>query len=364
VNFNGFHLRANNKSGIILIVVLWILVILSVLAIGLGRTARIDLALTKHRIGKLKADFLIWGAVNYAMNQIRLGAENQPPAEDTLYQCGFVLKDGKTSEDLFKNVKLKDGAFDISYILRDDQGRDQVCYGFQDEERRINLNGIHKGNDKILKNLFVLLKIDERKAEDLAAQIVDWQDADSEKMDEAHGAEKEEYLSLPKPYPCKNAPLESLDELLLIKDMTPEIFSQIKEYVTIFPQNSALNINVNTASDVALKAVFRFVAEQSPGVENEDVDSLVGKIIAYRSGKDGIPCTADDRAIKNSNISPVGLNSQESAFYMTAANNYFKGMSDYFRVCAKATDSQYQISSRAEAVIAKENLSLLFWKRK
>ena len=64
MNLFGFCLRGNNKSGIIMIVVLWILAILSILAIGLGRTARIDLALTKHRIGKLKADFLSWASLN------------------------------------------------------------------------------------------------------------------------------------------------------------------------------------------------------------------------------------------------------------------------------------------------------------
>ena len=70
MKFMGFCLRPNNKSGIILIVVLWVLAILSVLAIGLGRSARIDLALVKHHIGKLKADGLVLAGYNYAARSV------------------------------------------------------------------------------------------------------------------------------------------------------------------------------------------------------------------------------------------------------------------------------------------------------
>lgn len=365
MNFMGFGLRRNNKSGIILIVVLWILVILSVVAIGLGRAAHIDLSLAKHRIGKLKADFLMWGAVNYAMNSVRLRAESQTSSTaDTLYQCGFELKDKETSEDLFKNVALKDGTFDIRYVLKDGRQPERICYGFQDEERRINLNAIHQGNYQILTNLFVLLDIPEDKAETLAAEIVDWQDADS-KTTIPSSAEKDEYLTLNKPYPIKNAPFESIDELLLLKDMTTEIFLKVKDYLTILPQNDIFTINANTAPEIVLKAFFHFLIDQQQSDEwNKDVaDSLAEKIVSYRKGDDGIACTADDEAIQNMKIGDLKLFPDESALYFTAAN-YFKNVSDYLRVFVQGTDDRYAVSSKAEAVISKQSLSFISWERK
>lgn len=358
-----FKLRADNKSGIILIVVLWILVILSVVAVGLGRTARIDLALTKHRIGKLKADFLLWGAFNYAMNQIRVRGSAPERSADTLYQCGFELKDAKTSRDLFKDVPLNDGSFDISYILKDEGGRAQACYGFQDEERRININTINQGNYRILVNLFDLLNVDKRTAQAVAAQIVDWQDADAEVTDAPYGAEGDDYRALLKPYACKDRPFESVEELLLLKDMTPQVFAKIKDHVTVIAQEMMFRLNVNTAPAVALKALFQFIAEKSPGIRVGDIDSIAEKITAYRNGDDRMPCTADDRAIDSHNVSPLGFNANENALYLTASA-YLKDTSDYFRVCASAADSQYAVSSKAEAVIAKENLAFLLWRRK
>jgi type II secretory pathway component PulK len=48
-----------------------------------------------------------------------------------------------------------------------------------------------------------------------AAAIVDWRDSDSDLT--VGGAESEYYLLLHDPYECKNAPLETVEELLLVK---------------------------------------------------------------------------------------------------------------------------------------------------
>lgn len=362
-----FRLSGDNKSGIILIVVLWILVILSVVAIGLGRAARTDLNLTKHRIGKLRSDFLLWGAFNYSINQIRIGNDRDQggsnPRADTLYQCGFRLDNGKTSQDLFKGVAVGDGSFEISYVLKDENGSSQVCYGFQDEERRINVAAINAANAGILVELFEVLNIDTGVAERLAAQAADWQDPDSELTNAPYGAERDDYLSLAKPYGCKDSPIESLEELLLLKDMTPQIFAKIKGYLAVIPQKAMLKINVNTAPDIVLRAVLQFAAKKSPGIKNVDVDRLVRKIIAYRNGDDQRPCTEDDQAILSNSAGPLGLDASENALYLTASG-YFSDRSDYFRVCAKATEGLYKVSSQAEAVVGREGLSFALWKRR
>jgi hypothetical protein len=66
----------------------------------------------------------------------------------------------------------------------------------------------------------MLLRLPGMTAE-LAASIIDWRDEDSEIS--PGGAEDEYYLLLSQPYNCKNSPLETVDEILLIKGASKEI---------------------------------------------------------------------------------------------------------------------------------------------
>ncbi len=59
--------------------------------------------------------------------------------------------------------------------------------------------------------------------QDLADVIIDWVDIDDSRF--PYGAESSDYyLTLDNPYRAKNGEMDSIDELLLIKDITPEIF--------------------------------------------------------------------------------------------------------------------------------------------
>ncbi|MBL7645338.1 MAG: general secretion pathway protein GspK [Candidatus Hydrogenedentes bacterium] len=58
--------------------------------------------------------------------------------------------------------------------------------------------------------------------ESLVEAIIDWIDDDDEQ--EEGGAESDFYLASENPYNAKNGPMDSLDELLLIKGMTPALF--------------------------------------------------------------------------------------------------------------------------------------------
>ena len=39
-------------------------------------------------------------------------------------------------------------------------------------------------------------------------------------------------------YHCKNLPLDSLEELMMVKGMTPEALVNLRDYVTIYPKTS------------------------------------------------------------------------------------------------------------------------------
>ena len=57
--------------------------------------------------------------------------------------------------------------------------------------------------------------------EEIADSILDWLDADDETRD--YGTESSYYSSEQPPYAAKNGPMDSLDELLLIRGVTPQL---------------------------------------------------------------------------------------------------------------------------------------------
>src|SRR5436305_122650 len=67
----------------------------------------------------------------------------------------------------------------------------------------------------------MLLKIPTR-TEDVANSILDWLDAKSS-IPRTNGAKDEFYPALDPPYHVKNGAMDTLDELLLVKGVTPQL---------------------------------------------------------------------------------------------------------------------------------------------
>ncbi len=109
--------------------------------------------------------------------------------------------------------------------------------------------------------------------DDLVAALIDWIDTDDtitrpgagSGTFNGSGAESEYYERLDHPYPVKNGPLDSLDELLMIRGFTPEIYSKVARYLTVHGDAS---VNINTASPEVLKSL-------DPQVDPTDVEKLV-----------------------------------------------------------------------------------------
>src|SRR5262249_3878374 len=57
--------------------------------------------------------------------------------------------------------------------------------------------------------------------EDVANSILDWLDPDDDPRE--NGAESETYSGMSPPYRAKNGPLDSVEELLLVKGVTPQL---------------------------------------------------------------------------------------------------------------------------------------------
>ncbi len=117
--------------------------------------------------------------------------------------------------------------------------------GVMDEGGKINLNSllIWDPSGKMAQAVLAQLP---NMTSDYAACIADWMDADDTPNSNG-GAESEYYSGLTPPYRCKNGFLDSLDELLLVKGVTPELlFGQYRNpYPLPMPGQLAANGNVD-----------------------------------------------------------------------------------------------------------------------
>jgi hypothetical protein len=94
-------------------------------------------------------------------------------------------------------------------------------YGLQDESTRLNLRTILQMDKKSPGAAKTMLMGLPGMTEEISDAILDWIDADDTARDQ--GAEAEYYASLTPPYAPRNAPPESIEELLLVRGVTPQL---------------------------------------------------------------------------------------------------------------------------------------------
>jgi type II secretory pathway component PulK len=214
--------------GVALIIVLFLSALLTLLMYTFLREMQVEYGLATSIGREAQARQLAWSAVEKA--SVILAAETSPVA-------------GPSSKwfddpDEWYEVELGDGVYSMIRMTPEADGK--LRYGIMDEAARFNLNTIPKE---------ILLKLP-KATEEIADAIIDWRDADENQQ--PSGAENSYYQSLPKPYRCKNTPFTTVEELLLVKGMTPEIL-----YGEDWNQNGILDANENDG-------------DKSPPADNSD----------------------------------------------------------------------------------------------
>jgi len=145
----------------------------------------------------------------------------------------------------------------------------------EDANRYLNLNDLVNAAGKaqpdvvaVFKRLFIRLQLDAR----LVDALVDWMDADKTPYGSG-GAEGSAYAN--RPYHIKNAPLDSLNEVLLVQGFEPAMLDALRKVVMVRPSTILSAVNINTApADVLLS-----LADNIP---QGDVEAMI-------SGREGTP---------------------------------------------------------------------------
>ena len=196
----------------------------------------------------------------------------------------------------------------------------QVTGLITDAQGLFNINNLVRGNEPsksdvgVFRQLLQSLSLDPN----LTDAVVDWIDNNS--TVQPYGAEDLDYLQMKTPYRAANQPMQSVDELRLVRGFTPEIVEKLRPWITALPQPT--EINVNTAPKEVLGALFYTV----------NAPAAIEQIVAQRPYKS----TGDIQA-KNPQLPPAGGN--------TIAPYGIK--SSYFEVTVETRFGRYQRTTQA-----------------
>jgi general secretion pathway protein K len=236
-----------NQRGIALITVILIVAVLVAVVIELNRSSRDGIYDAANLSDGIKLTYIAKSGFYGAVAMIANSNNNYSTLNDDWAHAELL---SQKSASLFS-----DGYFIVK---------------IEDETGKIPINKLVKGSeyDPNIKEILIRLLqqkefgLNERKINEIVDSIKDWIDPDDEFSGE--GAENSYYSSLDSPYQAKNSPIDCIEELLMVKGVTKELFYGTKEkaglaaYITA---NSDGLININTAPKMVLRSL------------SEDIDS-------------------------------------------------------------------------------------------
>ena len=288
----------------------------------------------------------LYGAVNLR-DGLKLGCVARSGFD---YALAVLFEDGLNTDRPFDSLRepwadskalsenssslFEDGGFEVQ--IRDMTGRIQIG-------ALVNQKGEYNADQKDLLTRFLSLDmfgLDDEEVGNLVDAIKDWIDRDDEVT--KFGAENAYYQTLEKPYLCRNAPLESLEELLLIRGMSKELFYGTGErpgiayYLTVCGDGK---VNINTADPVVLRSL-------SANLDRRTVEDMV----SYRDEED------NDISQANWYKSVAGMSSE------VAIDNLVTTTSHHFEIVSEAF--QEAMRKRVTGVVERQEgkTKVISWK--
>jgi general secretion pathway protein K len=255
-----------SRRGMVLIFSLWVLGILTILAVSVAAGIRQKIFLVARLDERSRMDYLLEAAVKKAAGYIHQQMEVSEFQFTPAVKANLLNNTGELS-----SVTLGRDTAGIGYVV---PGDGSLRWGVMDEESKINLN---KTDLQTLTNLLAgILSLNGDDASKLAHALLDWRQYGESQINGFYS--QDYYSNLQYPYPKKNANYETLDEMLLVKGVDKQIYRKLINYVTIYGDGA---VNINTASKEVLEAL---------GLP----EAITEKVLTVRRGRDNLEATPDD----------------------------------------------------------------------
>ena len=277
----------SKKRGAALIVVMWVLVIVSLIVSTFAFEMQLEARLISAQRKRFKADQLALAGVELA--KAMLAFEEDPlEGDDVVYDDPYLSEASKIADGIPIRFTEAFGAGVITLRIDYEKGR----------------QNIHKMSAEEWHELFDQAGIPNVEWDSLLGCLTDWEDEND--THQLNGAEKDDWFYRERGYEPKNAPVDTVDELLLIKGWTKEVLygTGTNENVEIPIRGIAGQlttwgdgkINPNSASREVLNSL-------------NISEGIVEAILEARLGPDGEENTTDD-GITQEDFADLGLGGQ------------------------------------------------------
>ena len=257
-----------SERGIALYLVLWVMALLTVIAGEFCYAIRAEVNITRNFKEETQTYYLATSGVFWAIGGLIVNefvprpvqaSDNEEELEDIRWRINADIP----------AVPFGDGQFKVEK---------------ENESGKVNLN---RAGQPLLKMMLNNFEMDDAAKNVIVDSIMDWRDKDS--LHRANGAENDYYQSLPEPYKSKNGDFTTIQELLLVRGVTPGIFyGGLKDIVSVYQDKETRGgsiaqrraeadfnrININAASPQMLRSLPHMT------------EDMVGKIMEYREKKD------------------------------------------------------------------------------
>ena len=290
-------------EGFVVVVVLCVIILLTVLLLGFN---------SKSRASLIAAD--AFRKSEQALNCARAGLNIAIAA---VRDTNDICLNGRLSRLLTgeNNFAVADGSCTVTIV--EQNGKLNVNH-LKDANGKLNRTAI----DQLLRLIDVLNRHEGGPGHisyALVPAIIDWADADDEVtcLDfvkrENLGAESEYYAQLDPPYRCTNRPVDTIEELLLVKAIEPDVFGRIRDFVTT---KSDGKVNINSAP----KPVIESLSEKTdPALAQVIVDRRRIKPFGSIAELRDVPGMTDE--VYYSIVKTVTVSPSERYYQVTSQGN-------------------------------------------
>jgi type II secretory pathway component PulK len=211
--------RASRRGGAVLLAVLIVIVVLALAAYRYSDLMVAEARASDSAVRAAQAKALAVSGVHYA-------AAALADANTVNSWNGNVFDNAAAFRNIAVNADDRPrfaGRFSLPAPPPVDEalnGSTQTRFGVVDESGKLNVNAWLQADPSGDALKTALMKLPNM-TDEIADAIIDWIDEDSETR--ANGAENEFYGGMTNGYRCKNGPLDTLEELLLVRGVTPEL---------------------------------------------------------------------------------------------------------------------------------------------
>ncbi len=251
-------------------------------ALGFSKDTKVSVLLKSISTERMKGLYAARGASLYALvklTDVDSESTDDTPTEQQTTEDGLIAPGESPTSGTAPTPGGDNYQGDVSEVIGSDQDIKWIpgnhSYSVQignidcdvyltNENGKININGVDEKNREIFVTFLTNKDIDILDADVITDSILDWIDTDD--LSHINGAEDGYYGSLPEPYKSKDDLFSSIEEMTLVRGVTPKIFGKIRDEITVYG-DKRINININNTTKDVLSSI--------PGLSEDLVDELL-----------------------------------------------------------------------------------------